>query len=45
MSCEFSVSPPSAGETPAYAMSEQCRCREVAARRVVGAVYSYTGRV
>jgi len=45
MSCEFYESPPSAGKTPAYAMSEQCRCRGVAARRVVGAVYPYTGRV
>jgi len=45
MSCEFYVSPPSAGKTPAYAISEQCRCRGVAARRVVGAVYSYAGRV
>jgi len=45
MSCEFYVSPPIAGKTPAYAMSEQCRCRGVAATLVVGVVYSYTGRV
>jgi len=45
MSCEFYVSPTSAGWTPAYAMSEQYRCRGVAASRVVGAVFSYTGRV
>jgi len=45
MSCQFYVSPPSARKTPAYAMSQRCRCRGVAPRRVLGAVYSYTGRM
>jgi len=45
MSCELYLFPPSTVKTPAYDMAEQCFCRGVAARRVVGEVYSYTGRV